>query len=108
MKIDAGKLDRKLELITLTTVTDDLGQEKSTETVSASVWAQRLDMRTQDAARAGGKETFTFARYLIRWRTIDTSQRVRIDGKTYDIVAMDEPPGSRRSAIILTLEERTR
>lgn len=123
MKIAAGKLDRTLELLaagpskTITgTVEDDFGQVVSDaygqeiatfETVSASIPAQRLEMRTQDAARAGGRDTFAMARFLIRWRGgIATAMRVRSDGKLYDIIGIEEP--DRRKTLVLTLEEVTK
>lgn len=123
MKIDGGKLDRKIELLAAgeTTalggapatdafgqvVTDEFGQGIATYEAVATVWGQRLEMRTQDAARAGGRETFAATRYLIRWRAnIATTMRARVDGKLYDILAIDEP--DRRATLILTLEEVTR
>lgn len=107
MKVESGKLDRTLELLNLTTVSDDYGQEIETFTKVATVYAQRLELRTQDAARAGGRETFSMARFLIRWRdNLSTGMRVRTDGKLYDIVAIDQP--DRRTTMVLTLEEATR
>ena len=64
-------------------------------------------MRTQDAARAGGRETFSMARYLVRWRAgLKTGMQVRTDGKLYSVIAVDEP--DRRTTMIITLEEVTR
>lgn len=107
MKIESGKLDRTLELQGNVTTTDDYGQEIETFGKVATLYAQRLELRTQDAARAGGRDTFTMARFLIRWReNITTGMRIRTDGKLYDIVAIDEP--DRRTTMVLTLEEATR
>ncbi len=106
MKIESGKLDRTLELLNLTKVADDYGQEIETFTKVATIYAQRLEMRTQDAARAGGRETFSMARFLIRWRAgLKTGMRVRTDGKLYEIIALDEP--DRRTTMTITLEEIT-
>lgn len=107
MKIESGKLDRTLELLTSAKVADEYGQEIDTYEIVATIHAQRLEMRTQDAARAGGRETFSMARYLIRWRAgLTTNMRVRTDGKLYDVMAIDEP--DRRVTMVITLEEVTR
>lgn len=107
MKVESGKLDRTLELLNLTKVADDYGQEIETFTKVATLYAQALEIRTQDAARAGGRETFTMARFLIRWRAnLATGMRVRTDGKLYEIVTIDQPP-PRRTTMVLMLEEVT-
>ena len=107
MKIESGKLDRELELQALTVTKDEFKQETKAFTKVATIYAQRLELRTQDAARAGGRETFAISRFLIRWRKdLSTSMRVRTDGKLYDVVAIDEP--DRRTTMIITLEEVTR
>lgn len=120
--IDAGKLDRSLTLLTAggaktldgtvrdelgQIVRDELGQPHATYAPLATIRAQRLDIRTQDAARAGGRETFALARFLIRWRAnLSTDMRAQVDGRLYDIKAVDEL--DRRRSIILTCEEVTR
>ena len=104
MRVQAGKLDRKLELLADSVVTDEYGQEIASYAVVATIYGQRLEMRTQDAARAGGRDTFAVARYLVRHRAaISTAMRVRIAGTVYDILAIDEP--DRGCTLILTLEE---
>lgn len=107
MKIESGKLDHKLDILTPVTVRDEYGEEISTFTKVATIYAQRLEMRTQDAARAGGRETFAMARFLIRWRRdLDTGARILVDNKTYDVIGIDEP--DRRTTMVLTVEEVTR
>lgn len=107
MKVESGKLDRVLELLASTTTKDEFKQEITTFEKVAAIYAQRLEMRTQDAARAGGRETFSMARYLIRWHAgLSTGMRVRTDGKLYDVISIDEP--DRRTTMIVTLEEAAR
>lgn len=107
MKIESGKLDRTLELLTNTVGTDEFGQKIETFATLATIFAQRLEMRTQDAARAGARETYSIARYLIRWRAdLTTGMRIRTDEKLYDVIDIDEP--DRRASLIITLEEVTR
>lgn len=108
MKVESGKLDRQLELLAPATVADEYGQEIDTFVKVTTIYAQRLEMRTQDAARAGARDTFTMARFQIRWReNITTGMRIRTDGKLYDIVAIDEPP-PRRTSMVLMVEEATK
>ena len=123
MMIDAGRMDRKLALLAAGSpkgirgepiadefgqiTTDELGQDHATFAPIATLWAERLEMRTQDAARAGGRETFTLARFLIRYReNISTAMRVIEDGRLYDILSIEEK--DRRASLILTVEEVTR
>ncbi|WP_336869474.1 phage head closure protein [Sphingomonas sanguinis] len=84
---------------------DEFGQVITSFRQIASLYAQRLELRTQDAARAGGRDTYSTARYLIRYRPdITTAMRVQIDDTEFDIVAIDQP--DRRQTMVLTLEER--
>ncbi len=119
MRIASGKLDRRLELLAAGPTTtigggaqdafgqivpDAFGQAIATYATVATIYAQRLEMRTQDAARAGGRETFAMARFLIRWRAnIGTTMRIRVDGLLYDIIGIEEP--DRRATLILTVEQ---
>lgn len=107
MKINAGALDRRIEIMAPDRVQDELGQLVDTYEPMATVWGQRLEMRTQDAARAGGKDTFATSRYLIRYIDgLRTSQRISVGGVLHDIVAIDQP--DRRATLILTVTEVTR
>jgi SPP1 family predicted phage head-tail adaptor len=116
VKIDAGKLDRRLEILTrssqgtgpsvqdsLGQLQDTVGQVQDTWTSAGTTYGQRLELRTSDAARAGSRDTFAVSRFLIRYRAIDTTARVRVDGKLYDILSIDEP--DRRETLVLTVEE---
>jgi SPP1 family predicted phage head-tail adaptor len=104
VKIEAGKLDRRLELLDVTKTKSTVGQVMKDFAPIATVYGQRLELRTQDAARAGQRDTYSTSRYLIRYRTgLSTSMRVRVDGVLYDIKAIDQP--DRRATMVLTVEE---
>jgi SPP1 family predicted phage head-tail adaptor len=105
VKIEAGKLDRRIELLAVTKGKSTVGQVMKDFAPFATVYAERLELRTQDAARAGQRDTYSTSRYKIRYRAdLTTSMRVRVDGVLYDIVAIDQPP-PRRSVLVLTVEE---
>lgn len=105
MIVNAGALDRRMEIYSGTQAQDALGQLTDAFELIATTYAERLEMRTTDAARAGQREAFAIARFKIRYRNdITTGHRVKVDGKLYDILAVDEP-APRRSMLILTVEE---
>lgn len=104
MRIASGKLDRRITILAHTVSESPLGQQLAGYAPIATTYAQRLEMRTQDAARAGGRDTFAVARYLIRYRTdLTTDHRIEVDGIVYDILTIDEP--DRRTTLVLTIEE---
>lgn len=106
MIINAGSLDRRLTIYSKTSTTDEVGQRIDAWVMGATIYAQLLELRTQDAARAGQRNTYSIGRYLIRYRAdLTTGHRLTIDGATYDILSIDQP--DRRATMILTVEQST-
>lgn len=103
--MDAGKLDRRITLRSVTVTQDAYGGVVETYADMATVWAQYLP--------GGGNERFvsaqvyaeTQARFYLRWREgITTQHRVVFDGRDYDIVAADEI--GRREGLELRVRAR--
>ncbi|MER8170678.1 phage head completion protein, partial [Acinetobacter baumannii] len=72
MKIESGKLDHKLDVYRATTSREPGGQITKSWLKLGTVYAQRLEMRVIDSARAGQRDTYAIGRFLIRSRDITT------------------------------------
>lgn len=88
----AHKLDRKINLLTSTSTTNDVGESVQTWATSMSVWAQ--------VKYRSGSEDFTDnievksqgVSFIIRYQSaINTKYRVSFNGDTYEIDAISEP-----------------
>lgn len=103
MKIESGKLDRRVELLAPIMKQNDIGEVLEQWTAVATFWAQRLELRTVDVARTSGTDDVARGRYLIRYRNdLSTDLRVAIDGVVHAITGIDEP--DRRSTMIISVE----
>jgi SPP1 family predicted phage head-tail adaptor len=103
--MDAGKLDRRITIQGVSLADDGYGGQVETWSTVATPWAQFLP--------GGGNEKFasaqvyaeTQARFRIRWRAgITPTNRVVFDGKTWDVLAVDEI--GRREGLELRVKAR--
>ncbi|VWX51761.1 phage head closure protein [Novosphingobium sp. 9U] len=103
MRIESGKLDRRVELLAPMMKQNDIGEVLEQWCAVANFWAQRLELRTVDVARTSGTDDVARGRYLIRYRDdLSTNLRVAIDGTLYAITGIDEP--DRRTMMIISVE----
>jgi len=103
VRIESGKLDRRVELLANLQRQNDIGEVIDVWTATASFWAQRLEMRTVDVARTSGTDDVARGRYLIRYRDdLSTDLRVAIDGVVHAITGIEEP--DRRTTMIISVE----
>ncbi|MGC5796956.1 phage head closure protein [Sphingomonas sp. NFX23] len=104
MKVNAGALDRRIELLSPSKAKSTVGQVQKEFAPVATVYGERMELRTVDAARAGQRDAFAMAKFIIRYRTgVTTAMRIKVDNRTYDVVAVDEP--DRRAVLVLTVQE---
>lgn len=104
MIVNAGALNRRIELLSPSKVKSTVGQEVKHFASVATVYGERMELRTVDAARAGQRDAYTIARFKIRYRTgVTTAMRIKVENRTYDVVAVDEP--DRRAVLVLTVQE---
>ena len=101
--IDAGALDRRIEILKATKTRSPAGQEQSVWTVAKTIYGQRLELRVADVARAAGRELALTSKFLIRYRSdLTVADRIRVDGVTYSVLSIDEP--DRRATMVITVE----
>jgi SPP1 family predicted phage head-tail adaptor len=85
--ISAGELDRKIDLQSFTTSTNDYNEEVPTWATYASVWA-KMEFHTSVEARHQARQYAEMGLYFtIRWRAdLDPSHQLVFEGKTYRII----------------------
>ena len=77
--MNAGKLDRKVELMQPTETTDTFGQTSETFTSAAQVWAMKRDVSQKEAVEVDQLVATMRTEFTIRWRSdISTTWRVQL------------------------------
>ncbi len=86
----AGRLDRKITIQEPTTTLNDYGEEETTWSKVADVWAEVKQQSARETWGAG-KVAETEIAFKIRYRTgIDETCRVIYDSVNYDITGVRE------------------
>lgn len=98
----AGDLKHTIELLTVGTAQDSYGQPTEALTVLASVPAKKETPKFSDLQRAQLQAAVAEARFVIRYRDdVTTGMRVRYDGDTYAIIAVEEVGFKRGLALVV-------
>lgn len=92
--LDAGKLDRKIDLLRATYATDDANESIATWHVLANRSASATAVSDGEKLRASELGATLSMRFKVRWDTsiadLDPTDRVLYNGRTYDIVGVKE------------------
>ena len=93
----AGRLDRRLTIRRATRTQNALGETVETWADVATVWASKVDKATAEADARGSNETRAATittHFAVRWSattaTIDPRDRVRCEGRDYDVTGLRE------------------
>jgi len=109
--MNAGQLDRSIELQTQTTARDNFGQPVETWTTLATVWGNKSDRVASEAISGGQVVEVLRTIWTIRHRTdIDSRHRLRYregGGWSYYYITGVQEIG-RRVGLKLTTEKRDR
>lgn len=87
MDIDAGKLNKRIQIIRVEQVRDSDGYSTTKERVIREPWAQFSQTSGTELIRSGAEMGEVKVRFLIRWSKTEISRkdRVRYAGKDYQI-----------------------
>lgn len=91
MTIDPGVLDRQIAIMSRSPVQDATGQPVYSESILATVWAQRMEQRLSEVFAAGADRPAGRVVWRIRWRDDVTSAMiVEYGGERWEIEAVQE------------------
>lgn len=95
----ASDLDRRVDLLRATVAEDDQGDEVTTWSPIATVWAAKADLSDRERILAAQVATSVTTRFRLRWSSLwsglDTQDRLRCEGRLYDIVGAPKEIGRR-------------
>lgn len=87
----AGELDRRITIERAVVTTDPFGGEQRAWAPLHTVWAQALPISDGERWRAGEVAAQVTHRFRIRWGAgVEPTDRIRYDGKVYEIVGVKE------------------
>lgn len=100
--MNAGRMDRKVDLMKPTTTTDSFGQVVESFAAEVSVWAQKRDVTGREDVEADQVVAQVRTEWTIRWRSdILPTWRIRYGSEIYLIDGILEI-GRREGMKILT------
>jgi SPP1 family predicted phage head-tail adaptor len=90
--MNAGTLDRRITIRRAVMIANGFNEPVATWIDLATVWAGRRDASASESYRAQEVGAQISLRFTIRWSTqvagVDPSDRVRFEGREYDITAV--------------------
>ncbi len=109
--MDAGRLDRRVELRRATTTYDSFNAPISTWATLQKVWAEAKPVLDGEKQQAGQTLASKSYRFTIRYSTdvadLDPRDRLLFDGRTYEINAVKEMDRRRWLEITATAKAET-
>lgn len=104
--IDAGELDRRIEILRADTIDDGLSQVTGPFQPIGRRWAKKTDVSDGEQIRAAQVEQSLTARFLVRHDSltarIDGTYRLTCEGTTYEVTGTKEARGRRVGIEITT------
>lgn len=89
--MDAGKLDRLIDIQIRESIKDDYGASIPAWILHAKVWASKRDVRGREFWESDKVQSETTTRFVVRYRSdLDVSMRVLYDSKAYRINGLKE------------------
>ncbi len=86
--MQAGKLNRKIEILEQTNDTNDYGERNNEWAVLKTVWAEKKDTRGQERTVQGANTATIDTVFKIRFDSeIGNQHRLRLDGHEYEITS---------------------
>lgn len=103
--MDAGKLDRKIQILQISKTKDAWNFDVKTQSVFADAWAKRVDVRPSEEVEESQIVAITRTEWWVRYLSGVTREMVvKYEGQEWAIVGIQEK--GRREWLILTTEMR--
>lgn len=101
--MQAGDLDRKIDILTLDTHKNTLGEMgKSLSPFATGVWAKKQDISGKEEVESERETAFGRTDFTIRYRSdLKETMVLQCEGVTYDILNVREGDGERRQWTVI-------
>ena len=104
MHLNAGDLNQRITLQSKAAGVDALGQDSTTWSDVATVWAQAQPIRGREYFAAGQTQSEVSVRFRIRYRSgIDSTMRVLWNSQAHDIESVIDVNGARVALELMCL-----
>ncbi len=104
-----GRLDRRITILRAGVVDDGYAERPGVYAAVAAIWATKTDVSDAERFRSGAISAEITTRFVVRWSEfaagIGPKDRIRCEGRDYDIVGVKET--ERRRWLEITGRART-